>query len=268
MKLSFIGGGVMGEAMIRAITKHNVGPEAIQVGEINPERARFLSERYGVRCFSDNREAIKGSDVVVLSIKPSALPQVAQQIRGGLEPGQLLLSIITGTSLQRLRQGTQHSAIVRAMPNTPAQIGEGMILWTATTSVAKQQKAIARAILATLGKEIYVEDEKYLDMATALSGSGPAYVFLFIEALIDAGVCLGLPREMAQELVLQTIYGAVCLCRDSQKHPAELRNMVTSPGGTTAAALLRLEEGGLRGILAQAVIAAYQRAKTLGREEI
>lgn len=267
MKVSFIGGGVMGEAMIRALIRHNIGPGAIQVGEVDPERAKFLSETYGVRCFSNNVEAILRSEVVILSVKPSSLTEVASEIRGKLGPGQLLLSIIAGASLKILQESTGHRAAVRAMPNTPAQIGEGMTVWTASPEVSKQQKAVARAILATLGKEIYVEEEKYLDMATALSGSGPAYVFLFIEALTDAGVCLGLPRELAQELVLQTIHGAVRLCQDSQKHPAELRNMVTSPGGTTAAALLCLEEGGLRGLLAQAVIAAYQRAKALRQEE-
>ncbi len=265
MRFSFIGGGVMGEAMIVALTKHNVGPESIQVGEIDPERAKVLREKHGVHCFANNLDAIRGSDVVVLSIKPSALPQVAQEIRGKLESGQLLLSIIAGASLQVLKEGTGHPAIVRAMPNMPAQIGEGMTLWTATPAVEERQKAVARAILATLGKEIYVKEEKYLDMATALSGSGPAYIFLIIEALTDAGVHLGLPREMAQVLVLQTSYGAVRLCQESGKHPAELRNLVTSPGGTTAAALLRLEEGGLRGMLTQAVIAAYEKAKVLSR---
>lgn len=253
----------MGEVMIAALIKNGVEPESIQVGEIDRERIEFLSEKYRVRCFESNFEAIKGSDVVVLSIKPPSLPEIAPEIGGKLESGQLLLSIIAGITLQCLKESIGHELIVRAMPNTPARIGEGMTLWTATPEVARPQKEMARTVLEALGKEIYVEEEKYLDMATALSGSGPAYVFLIIEALIDAGVYLGLPREMARELVLQTSHGALKLCRESGRHPAELKDMVTSPGGTTAAALLQLEEGGIRGMLAQAVIAAYEKAKAL-----
>ncbi len=265
MKVSFIGGGVMGEAMIRALIRHNIGPGAIQVGEIDPERVKFLSETYEVRCFSNNVEAIVGSEVVILSVKPSSLTEVASEVRGKLDPGQLLLSIIAGASLKTLQESTGHQAVVRAMPNTPAQIGEGMTVWTASPAVGENQRRLARAILTTLGKEIYVEDEKHLDMATALSGSGPAYFFLFLEALTDAGVCVGLPREIARELALQTGYGAMRLCRESGKSPAELRNMVTSPGGTTAAALLQLEEAGFRGVVARAVMAAYEKSKLLGQ---
>lgn len=265
MKVSFIGGGVMGEAMIRVLIRHNIGPGAIQVGEIDPERVKFLSKTYGVRCFSNNVEAIINSEVVILSVKPSSLAEVAGEIRGKLDPEQLLLSIIAGASLKRLQETIGHQAVVRAMPNTPAQIGEGMTVWTASPAVSENQRQLARAILTPLGKEIYVEDEKYLDMATALSGSGPAYFFLFLEALTDAGVCIGLPREIARELALQTGYGAMRLCRESGKSPAELRNMVTSPGGTTAAALLQLEEAGFRGVVARAVMAAYEKSKLLGQ---
>jgi len=149
------------------------------------------------------------------------------------------------------------------MPNMPVQIGEGMIVWTTTNDVSQEQKGMAQSILDALGEELYVEDEKYLDMATALSGSGPAYVFLFIEVLIDAGVHIGLPRSVARKLVVQTIIGSSDAVREMGKHPAELRSIVTSPGGTTTEALLQLERGGFRSILLEAVTAAYSKSKHL-----
>jgi len=150
------------------------------------------------------------------------------------------------------------------MPNTPAQIGEGISVWAATDEVTEQQREWAGSILGVMGKEIYVDDEKYIDMATAVSGSGPAYLFLFVESLVDAAVHIGLPRQTAQEVVLQTVLGSGHLIQKSGKEPAELRRMVTSPGGTTAEALLRLEKGGFSELLLQAVSAAYDKAKRLG----
>jgi pyrroline-5-carboxylate reductase len=150
------------------------------------------------------------------------------------------------------------------MPNTPAQIGEGITVWTDTPAVTEKQHAQARELLRALGEEVYVEDENYLDMATALSATGPAYVFLFMEALIDAGVHLGFSRHLSERLVLQTMRGAVDFARQSNLHPAQLRNMVTSPGGTTAEALYQMEKGGLRTVLSRAIWAAYQKSKYLG----
>jgi len=170
---------------------------------------------------------------------------------------------VAGAGISSLRGGLNHSSVVRAMPNMPAQIGEGMTVWTATAEVTEEQKETAQSILSALGEEIYVPDEKYLDMATALSGSGPAYVFLFIEGLIDAGVHIGLPRDVAQELVIQTVLGSTHTVQKTSKHPAELRNMVTSPGGTTTEALLQLENGRFRSLLVEAVAAAYEKAKHL-----
>jgi len=150
------------------------------------------------------------------------------------------------------------------MPNMPAQVGEGMTVWTATAEVNQKQKDMAQSILAAMGKEIFVSSEKYIDMATALSGSGPAYVFLIIEALVDAGVHIGMPRDMAEKLVIQTVLGSTRALEVMGKHPAELKNMVTSPGGTTSEGLLQLETGGLRSLLLKAVIAAYNKSKALG----
>jgi pyrroline-5-carboxylate reductase len=162
-----------------------------------------------------------------------------------------------------LCQGLDHSSVVRAIPNMPAQIGEGMTVWTATTETKARHKKLAQIVVGALGKEIYVADEKYLDMATALSSSGPAYVFLFIEALIDAGVHIGLPRDMAKELVLQTVLGSTRTVEKTGRHPADLRNMVTSPGGTTTEALFELEKGRFRSLLLEAVAAAYKKAESL-----
>ena len=153
--------------------------------------------------------------------------------------------------------------IVRVMPNTPAQIGHGMSVWTATPEVTQPQRDMARRILAAMGRELEVHDENYIDMATALSGSGPGYVFLFLEAMIDAGVHVGIPRDQAELLARQTLLGAAALADQSNMHPAALRNMVTSPGGTTAEGIAALEDGGLRAAVTQAVIAAYRKSREL-----
>jgi len=201
---------------------------------------------------------------VVLSVKPQVLTQILPELDGVIRDGALVLTIVAGAPFHMLLQGLHHKAIVRVMPNTPAMIGQGMSVWTATPEVSEEQRSQARAILQALGEEIYVKDEDYLDMATALSGTGPAYVFLFMEALIDAGVHLGFSRRVAEQLVLQTMQGSVALAKQSMKHPVELRNMVTSPGGTSAEALYQLEKGGLRTVLSKAIWAAYQKSRYLG----
>jgi pyrroline-5-carboxylate reductase len=183
-----------------------------------------------------------------------------------IKPGALVLSIVAGAPIERIARGLNHQAIVRVMPNTPAQIGMGMSVWTATPATGEAQRQQTQAILAALGEEFFVDHEDYLDMATALSGTGPAYIFLVMEALIDAGVHMGFPRWIAERLVLQTMRGSVEFARTSKRHPAELRNMVTSPGGTSAAALHELESGRLRTVLSEAVWAAFRRTEELGRQ--
>lgn len=266
--VTFIGGGVMGEAMIRGLLTQNlVTPEFIVVSDPLPERLVELESLYGVKTTSDNHAAAEAGQVVVLSVKPQNLPVVMPGIRGHLRRQDLLLSIIAGAPIRQLADGVAHAAVVRAMPNTPAQIGEGMTVWTATPEVAAEQRDQAQAILGALGHELFVDDESYLDMATALSGTGPAYIFMFMEALIDAGVHLGFSRRIAEQLVLQTMRGSIDYADASGKHVAELRNQVTSPGGTTAAALYQLEKGGLRTVLSRGVWAAYQRSVELGQGE-
>ena len=263
MRIAFIGGGAMGEAIVRCLlTRKVTAPQDVMISDISPVRRELLNREYGVNTLADNGKAVANSDLIILAVKPQNLPQVMEEIEG-LASRQLVLSIVAGATLSSLRQGLSHSSVVRAMPNMPAQIGEGVTIWTATAETRQKQKKLAQTVLGALGKEIYVVDEKYLGMATALSGSGPAYVFLFIEALVDAGVHIGLPRDMAQELVIQTIIGSTRTVEKTGKHPADLRNMVTSPGGTTTEALFQLEKGGFRSLLLEAVAAAYKKAKRL-----
>ncbi len=262
-KIAFVGGGVMAEAMIRCLLAKKVSaPQNMVVSDISSVRRELLSKEYAVRALSDNREGVRNASLIVLAVKPQNLDEVMDEIKG-LRREQLVLSIVAGAAVSRLCRGLDHSSVIRAMPNMPAQIAEGMTIWTATTETKARHKRLAQIVLGALGKEIYVADEKYLNMATALSSSGPAYVFLFIEGLIDAGVHIGLPRNMAQELVIQTVLGSARTVEKTGKHPAELRNMVTSPGGTTTDGLFQLEKGRFRSLVLEAVAAAYEKAKRL-----
>ena len=264
--LAFIGSGMMAEAMIAGL----LNQELVETGQIiaagpRTERGEQLAQRYGVRWTTDNEEAAEAGQIVILSVKPQVLKTIIPQVRGHLRRQDLGLSIVAGAPLQLLADGLAHAAFVRAMPNTPGQIGQGITVWTATPEVSPKALQQAQAILRALGEEILVDDEDYLDMATALSGTGPAYVFLFMEAMIDAGVHLGFSRRIATQLVMRTIQGSVAYAQASDKHVAELRNQVTSPGGTSAEALYHLEKGGLRTVLSRAIWAAYQRSVALGR---
>ncbi len=263
--LAFVGSGAMAEAMIKGILNNGLTePGRILASGPRPQRGRELEERYGVRSTTDNTEAARAGDIVVLSIKPQVLPVVLDELRGLIRPHQLLFSIVAGTRTETIARGSRHGAVVRVMPNTPAQMGQGMSVWTATPEVTEDQRAQAQAILQALGQEIYVEDEDALDMATAVSGTGPTYVFLMMEALVEAAVHLGFSRRVARKLVLQTVLGSVLFAGQSGRHLAELRNMVTSPGGTSAEAIYQLEKGGLRTIVSKAVWAAYQKSRLLG----
>jgi pyrroline-5-carboxylate reductase len=264
-KICFIGSGVMATAMIAGILKKElIGPESITASDPYPEQLAKLAERYHVNTTQDNEQAVKDKDIVVLSIKPQNLKDVGAELQGHISPDSLIISIIAGAPISQISQKLHHYRVVRVMPNTPARIGQGMSVWTCTEEVSEVQQGYAREILAALGEEIFVENEDYLDMATALSGSGPAYVFLFMEAMIDAGVHLGFSRRIAEQLVYKTIEGSVAFARDSQRHSAELRNMVTSPGGTTADALYQLDKGGFRTIISKAIWAAYKKSRYLG----
>ncbi len=264
--VALIGPGVIAEAIIAGMLRQGITtPEHILASGPRRERVEELRDRYGIRPFTDNREAASLADVVILSIKPQRLQKVLYGLEGAIPSGALVLSIIAGATLQTISDGLKHLAVARSMPNTPAQIGEGISVWTTASEVTPEQREMACQILGSLGQQVYVEEESYLDMATALSGSGPAYVFLFMEALIDAGVHMGFPRRIAEQLVTQTILGSVSFYQRHKDHPALLRNQVTSPGGTTAQALYYLEKAGFRTALSRAIWAAYERSLELGK---
>jgi pyrroline-5-carboxylate reductase len=279
-RLAFVGVGVMAEAMIAGLLRRQLVERAQIVGS-HPRATRReeLQTQYGVRMVESNREAAEaaaqtggaapagaGASVVVVAVKPQRSGRVLQELRGALAPEQLLLSVVAGTRIETIASELGHEAVVRAMPNTPAQIGQGMTAWTATPRATERQLEVVRAILGALGREMHVENENMIDMATALSATGPTYIFMMMEALVDAGVHMGFSRHVAEELVTQTMLGSVLFARETHKHPAELRNMVTSPGGTSAEAIYQMEKGSLRTVLSKAVYAAYQRAVALGRK--
>jgi pyrroline-5-carboxylate reductase len=265
VKIAIIGGGAMGEAIIRGVlAAGSICPQDICVCDIDASRLKTLKKTYSIKPGKDYKSAIKDAELVILAVKPQTLPTLLHDLKGNLKKGQLMLSIIAGAKIATIARGLGRDQIVRAMPNTPAQIGVGITAWTASDKVTTKQKKLARTILDALGEEVFFSDEKYIDMATAVSGSGPAYVFYMIEGLIDAAVKIGLPHEAAGELVMETVLGAALLAKQSPKSPQELRKQVTSPGGTTAAGIAVLESGKFKELLAETVAAAHRRAKELG----
>ena len=265
MRISFIGGGVMAEALLGGILEARLATaQDIAIGEPVESRRAHLRKLYGVRAEARNLDAMSEADILVLAVKPQSLTEVMAEIAPGLDSRQVVLSIVAGARMDTLVEGLKHPAVVRVMPNTPAQIGAGMSVWTASPEVAEDKVKASREILRTFGEEEYVTDEKLMDVATALSASGPAYVFLFVEALIDAGVYLGMPRDMARRLVLQTVLGSTRLVQESGRHPADLKDMVSSPGGGTVEALMAFERRGFKGVVLEAVSAAYDKYRLLG----
>jgi len=279
-RLSFIGCGAMAEAIIAGLLKKNlVKTEQVVGSHPRKDRREELQKKYWIRIFESNKDALafghkqagvnegdKSSSIVILTVKPQRLGTILRELKEVVQADQLVISIVAGARIETIADDLQHRSVVRAMPNTPAQIGQGMTVWTATPEVTEGQQCQIHMIFGALGRELQVEEEKMIDMATALSATGPTYTFLVMEALIDAGVHMGFSRHVAEELVLQTMLGSVLFARESQKHPAELRNMVTSPGGTSAEAIYQMEKGTLRTVLSKAVWAAYQRAESLGRK--
>ena len=266
-RITFIGSGAMGEAMIKGMVAQEV-VQAAQIMASDPvaDRREQMKSQFGILTSESNHSAIQDADVVILSVKPQILPKVMAELKGQIPPSAFVLSIVAGVPIATIQKGLAHERIVRTMPNTPAQVGKGMTVWVATPAVSSEQRSQTQAILNALGEQVRVEDEHYLDMATGLSGSGPGYVFLVIEAMIDAGVHIGFSRADALKIVLQTIDGSVELVRSTGLHPAELKNRVTSPAGTTAAGLFELEQSGVRAAILRAVEAAYRRSAELGAQ--
>lgn len=267
MNISFIGGGLMAEALIGGILEAKITtPDSIRVGEPVEARRDYLEQTYSLKAYASNLDLLSGADLLVFAVKPQSLPSVLPELKGNLDASITVVSIMAGVTSDTLVDGLGHDSVVRVMPNTPAQIGQGMSVWTALPSVPQDKIKATGSILETLGEEWFVPEEKYIDMATAVSASGPAYVFLFIESIIDAGVNLGMPRDMARKLVLQTVIGSSELVKQTGKHPAELKDMVTSPGGTTIAALAAFEEAGFRAGVFDAVQAAFDKSVELGKK--
>jgi pyrroline-5-carboxylate reductase len=265
VKIGIIGCGFMGEAVLSATLARGVAQAAdVFVAEVNPQRADYIAQTHNVRTSGAPGHAVAGADVVIFAIKPQEFESTAAAIKGTLAPGQTVMSIMAGVPMGKIARALGHTAVARVMPNTPAAIGEGMSVWTATPDVSAGARGNITAILEAMGRAIYVEAEKYIDMATALNGSGPGFVYLLVEAFIDAGVHIGLPRATAETLALQTFMGSAKYAQETGRHPAVLRNEVTSPAGTTAAGIQVLEDAGVRGIIIDAIEAAYERSQELG----
>lgn len=266
-KIAFIGPGMMAEAMISGLLRQGIAtPDNLLASGPRESRGEKLRENYGITPMADNAKAAQQAEVVVLSVKPQRLEDVLDGLKGAVKAKSLVLSIVAGAPITNISKKLGHKSVVRAMPNTPAKIGAGITVWTAAAEVSVEQREFAKGILGALGEEIFMQEESFLDKATALSGTGPAYVYLFMEAMVDAGVHLGFPRRIAEQLVVQTVRGSVDYYSQAEEsgHLSRLRNQVTSPGGTSAEALYYLEKAGFRTALSRAIWAAYERSVELG----
>ncbi|NDL57727.1 pyrroline-5-carboxylate reductase [Phytoactinopolyspora mesophila] len=267
MTVAILGAGVMGEALLSGLVRAGKRVDELLVTERRPERVRELTDRYGVEAV-DNPAAVKRAETVVIVVKPQDMGSLLDEVATSVRPGQLIVSLAAGITTafieSRLPAGT---AVVRVMPNTPALVDEGMAAISPGSHCDDAHLREAEALLKPTGKVIRVP-EKQLDVVTAISGSGPAYVFYVVEAMIEAGVHMGLPRVTATELVVQTLVGSAKLLRETGEHPTVLREGVTSPGGTTAAALRLLEEGRVRADFLGAIEAARDRSRALSSGQV
>ena len=263
----------MAESMLSGLLKKGlVSAKQISASHPRENRRRELAEKHGIEVFAENAKAVENTktsenSIVVLCVKPQRIDRILGDLKGVVSADQLILSIVAGARIEKISKVLENEKVVRAMPNTPSQIGQGITAWTCTEKVSDEERAQVKSLLTALGRELYVESENMIDMATSLSATGPTYVFLVMEALTDAGVHMGFSREMAKELVQEMMLGSVLFAMESHLHPAELRNMVTSPGGTSADAIYQMEKGSLRTVLSKAVFAAYQKAVALGEKD-
>jgi pyrroline-5-carboxylate reductase len=265
--LGVIGGGVMGEALLSRLIDQNIfAASHILVSDPQPARREFLEQTYGVNTTTDNALVAVQSDTILLAIKPQMLTTVAEDLAARIpqDASPLGLSILAGIPLSRLESAFPGWAMVRAMPNTPATVGAGVTALAPGASTTAEQLAWAKTIFASVGEVVEVP-ESLMDAVTALSGSGPGYVALMVEALADGGVAVGLPRATALQLAIQTLKGTAELLQQSQMHPGVLKDRVTSPGGTTIAGIAQLEAAGLRSALIEAVRSAHRRSVELGQ---
>ncbi|KKM12253.1 hypothetical protein SY88_03565 [Clostridiales bacterium PH28_bin88] len=264
VNLGFIGAGAMAEALISGVLRAGLmGPERISASDVAPARLQLMKERYHIQTLADNGSVVRQNQVVVLAIKPQVLREVLSPLVPFFGPEHLVISIAAGINLADL-EGILNEGVpvVRVVPNTPCLVGEGVSALALGRWATRKHQEVAEVLLGSVGPT-FTLPEGYMDAVTALSGSGPAYVYLVVEALTDAGVRVGLPRDIASVLATQTVLGAAKMVKETRRHPAELKDMVTSPGGTTIAGLHALEAGGVRATLMNAVVAARDRAREL-----
>lgn len=266
-KLGFLGAGNMASALIKGLLSANLyRPQDILVSDVQPEQLRKVKRLYKVDGVKDNQTVVREAQTIVLAVKPQILAQVLAEIRPEVTTQKLFISIAAGVPLRRLEAGLGGEArVVRVMPNTPALLGKGIAVVTRGSKAKPQDEKLTLTLFRGVGEALAVKDEALMDPVTGLSGSGPAYVYLFAEALIAGGIQEGLSPSVATQLTLQTLEGAVAMLKETKKSPKELRDMVTSPGGTTLAGLSRLEEGQFTATVAAAVSAATRRSKELGQ---
>lgn len=265
-KIGFIGGGAMAEAILSgAVSKQAAAAENIFVSDHKEERCRFLQDSYGVHASVGAESFLPEVDILVLAIKPQVAAKAMAEVQGRLKKDAVLVSIVAGLTIDSMREFFPEQRIIRVMPNTPLSVGEGMSAYALSSNTCADDAEAVRVILSACGKAVEVK-EYMLDAVTGLSGSGPAYGFLMIDALSDGGVAAGLPRATATLLAAQTLYGAAKMVLESGKHPDVLRDQVTSPAGTTIAGVRVMEQQGVRGALIDAVLAASERSAELGRK--
>lgn len=266
--IAFLGGGNMAEAMVGGLLGAGVPASALRVAEPNPQRRQELAQRHGLNPLEQNGEACRGADLVVVAVKPPVVTAALRESLPGIAPTATILSIAAGIPLAALAGALPPGQpLVRAMPNTPALVGAGITALCPAPGTGGAQLELAEAVMGAVGEVLVVADEGLLDAVTALSGSGPAYVFLMAEALSDGGVACGLPRPLADRLAIHTLLGSARLLEQSGQHPGVLKNQVTSPGGTTIAGVRALEQAGVRAGLMAAVEAAWRRSRELsGRQ--
>lgn len=266
-KLAVIGAGMMGSAIVKGIIRNKIlTPQEICISDPDAEKINRLSSESGVSTAGSNEDAVKGADIVLIAVKPQFLEGALLTIRELIPTEAMVMTIVAGVPVSTYLHTLGIKRVVRIMPNTPAQVGEGVCGWYATEAVSSEQKAMAEKILTALGMQFEVKRESDLDLVTAVSGSGPAYVYLFIEAMTDAAVQMGLPRPLSQKIVLQTVIGSASYMKAAEKHPVILKNEVTSPGGTTAAALAVMEKDGLRTAVTEGMLACLAKTIELGKK--
>ena len=266
-KVTVIGAGMMGSAIVTGVVKNQVlDARDIFVSDPDTQKVLALQEKLGINAAGSNAEAVKNADVILIAVKPQFLDEALGTIRETVTPDALLMTIAAGVPISYYIKTMDIRHIIRVMPNTPAQVGEGVCGWYATDGVTPSQKELGRKILSALGIEFEVRRESDLDLVTAVSGSGPAYVYLFIESMVDAAVQMGLPRPLSEKIVLQTVFGSAAYMKNAGKHPVILKNEVTSPGGTTAAALAAMEKEGFRTAVTEGMLACLAKTIALGKK--